>query len=423
VRSALLVLVTSLLAAGGAHAQEKKDENDKPEPPPGWVVKALSLEKPSAGFKIALKGYVQADLRSFQDWTAEDASGGSSLPPDFEWRRARIGFEGNWQRLSFEMTVDPAFDRGNELKDTWVGLRLSKAFELRGGNIKVPGSSEFLVSPAKTDFIERAAFVDSIGPDRDWGGLVHGEISRKVEYEAGIFVGDDRTSDNSAATTGAARLVLKPTKWLDVAGSVSQGDIEAAPAGPGLDPSPKGLHGTSVTGFRFFPSVYVNGRRLRWAGDVRVETGPFSLWGEVLQTREERKGQGPTLLDLPELREDGWSANATWLVTGEKKKKTIRARRSLFRGPGAVEVAARYETLRFDDVSNQGFESAGSRAANVRPAGYHAFTGGLSWWPSPFLRFVGDVVVERYDDALRAPEIGKKGNYVTLLGLLQVHLP
>ena len=110
-------------------------------------------------------------------------------------------------------------------------------------------------------------------------------------------------------------------------------------------------------------------------------------------------------------------------MTGEKKTRTIRPDRSLFGGPGAVELAVRYEELRFDDVENEGFESAGSRAANIRPAGYRAFTGGLSWWPSTFLRLVGDVVVERYDDALRAPEPGKNGNYVTLLGRVQVHLP
>jgi hypothetical protein len=36
---------------------------------------------------------------------------------------------------------------------------------------------------------------------------------------------------------------------------------------------------------------------------------------------------------------------------------------------------------------------------------------------------MGDVVVERYDDALRAPETGKNGSYVSLIGRVQVHLP
>ena len=417
-----MLLAASVLAASAAAAQEKKKEK-KAEPPPGWVTKPFSLENPSADFRIALKGYLQADFRSYQDWGVENADGDSTLPDDFEWRRARIGVEGSWKRLSFEATADPAFDKGDVLKDTWVGLRLTKALQVRGGYIKVPVSQEFLISPAKTDFIERAAVVDRIGPNRDWGGLLYGEISRVVEYQAGVFAGDARASDGRAGTTAAARVVLKPLRWLDLGGSFSQGDVEASPAGPGLDPEPKGLSGQSVTGYHFFPSVYVNGRRQRWGADARVQTGPFSLWGDFIESREERLGQGPTLEDLPDVQGRGWSASATWLLTGEKKVRTIRAHRSLFKGPGAVEIAARYEELRFDDVRNQGFESAGSRAANIRPAGYRAFTGGLSWWPSPFLRLLGDVVVERYDDALRAPEPGNEGNYVTLLGRVQVQLP
>ena len=51
------------------------------------------------------------------------------------------------------------------------------------------------------------------------------------------------------------------------------------------------------------------------------------------------------------------------------------------------------------------------------------FTGGLSWWPVYWVRFMGNVVVERYLDPLLAPEPGKRGNYVTLLARAQVALP
>ena len=416
--SLLALFVVLALVASGARAQEKK-----PDPPPGWQAKPFTLENPSAGFKIALRGYLQADFRSYLDWTAGDEDTGELRADEFEWRRARIGIEGEWKRLSFEADVDPAFDEGDELKDAWVGLRLHRAFQVRGGHVKLPVSPERLASPAKTDFVERSVAVDSLSPDRDWGALVHGEISRALEYQAGVFAGDARASDGRADTTAAGRLVLKPARWLDLGGSFSQGDVHASPAGPGLDPQPKGLSGRSVTCFRFFPPVYVDGRRLRWGADARIEAGPASLWGEYLQSREERRGQGPTLEDLPEVRGDGWSVNVTWLLTGEKKARTIRPRGPLFGGPGAIEFAARYEELRFDDVEDEGFEAAGSRAANIRPAGLRAFTGGLSWWPSSFLRLMGDVVVERYDDALRAPEPGKKGDYVSLLGRVQVHLP
>jgi phosphate-selective porin len=420
VRSGIFAaVVTSALLVPGAGAQEKR----KAAPPPGWQVKPFSVENASAGFHLALEGYLQADFRSFQDWTAGDEDSGNLRADEFEWRRLRIGVEGEWKRLSFEASADPAFDEGDELKDAWVSLRLAKALQVRGGHMKLPVSPEFLTSAAKTDFVERSAAVEGLGPSRDWGVMLHGEIGRAVEYQAGVFEGDGRTRDDRAGTTVAARLVLKPARWLDLGGSFSQADVEADPVGTDLDPEPKGFAGTSVTGYRFFPRVFVDGRRLRWGADARIQAGPASLWGEFLEGREDRKAQGPTLEDLPDVLGEGWSVTASWLVTGEKKARTIRPSRSLFGGPGAVELVVRYEELRFDDVANEGFESAGSRAANVRPAGFRALLGGLSWWPSPFLRLVGDVVVERYEDGLRAPEPGKEGTYVSLLGRVQVNLP
>jgi phosphate-selective porin len=325
--------------------------------------------------------------------------------------------------VSFEFDVDPAFDDGDELKNAWLGVRAARELSLRGGHMKLPVSPEFLTSASKTDFVERAALVTSLGPARDWGGLVEGELGKLLEYSAGVFEGDMRTSQNRAGTTAVGRLVLKPAGWFDLGGSYSQGDVVAEPVTPGVDTSPKGLDGTSGTGYRFFPGVYVNGRRQRLGFDARLQGGPVAIWGEYLEAREERKGQGPTQEDLPDVRGRGWSATATWLVTGERKTRTIRPRRGLFEGPGAVELAARYEELWFDDVSNEGFEAAGSRARNIRPAGLKTFTGSLSWWPTRFLRFQGNVLVERYDDALRAPEPGNQGNYVSLVGRAQVHLP
>jgi hypothetical protein len=47
----------------------------------------------------------------------------------------------------------------------------------------------------------------------------------------------------------------------------------------------------------------------------------------------------------------------------------------------------------------------------------------MNWWPNRLLRLSGNVLVERYTDALRAPEPGREGDYVSLLGRIQVSLP
>jgi phosphate-selective porin OprO/OprP len=424
-RALLGLLLLSLGAVATAQEKPPAKPVAKPpaKPPEGWKLEPFSITNKAAGFRIALAGYAQADFRSFRDWQVGDGTDDTLRAEELEWRRLRIGLEGEWRRLVLELDVDPAFDEGDELKDARLGLRFAKQLEIGGGHVKLPVSPEWLSSAGKTDFIERAALVNALAPGRDWGGLLQGELGRALEYRAGVFAGDARTSPNRAGTTAAARLVLKPSGWLDLGGSFSQGDVVAEPVSPGVDPSPKGLDGTSGTGYRFFPGVHVNGQRRRWGVDARVQGGPVAVWGELLEAREQRKGQGPTLEDLPDVYGKGWSATASWLVTGERKARTIRPSRRLFGGPGAVELSARYEELWFDDVANQGFESAGSRAGNIRPAGIRTLTGGLSWWPTGFLRFQGNVLVERYDDALRAPEPERSGDYVSLFGRIQVHLP
>jgi phosphate-selective porin len=181
--------------------------------------------------------------------------------------------------------------------------------------------------------------------------------------------------------------------------------------------------GDGPAGFRFYPRHFVNGRRLRLGGDAAYVNGPVALKAEYLQGRERRIGQGSVFDDLPEEVATGWAVSGTWLLTGDKKRGTIRPKSPLFNGAGAVEIGARYESLHFDDTGpSTGFEGAGNRARNIRPVADRVLTAGLSWWPVGWARLMGNVLVERYADPLLAPEPGRH-NYVSLLGRLQFQLP
>ena len=84
----------------------------------------------------------------------------------------------------------------------------------------------------------------------------------------------------------------------------------------------------------------------------------------------------------------------------------------------------RYDWLKVDDDGpDTGFQGAGNRARNIRPVSAHMITGGVSWWPVGYVRFMGNVVGERYDDPLLAPVPGRKASYVTVLGRLQLSVP
>jgi len=418
--AAAFILCLSL-APRAAHGQE------------GWRLKGTTLSR--GRFEISPTGYVQGDFRSFRDWNAGDEDTGILRSDERELRRLRLGFAGKWSRLAFQLSVElrddalelldedeeRTFDR---LKDAYLELRLHKGLRLRGGHFKLPVSGEFLTSAAKTDFEERALLATHIGPDRDVGLMAHGEPLRWLSYQVGVFKGDGRTRHDRSRTTGAGRLVFEPVGDFDLGISYSQADVEPDPDGPGLEPKPKGILGEGPSGFEFYERHFVSGRRRRLGAEAAFTPGPVALRAEVLQGREERKGQGSTFEDLPEQVATGWKVSLTWLVVGQRKSGDVKPRRSLFRGPGAVELGARLERLHFDDDGpDTGFAGAGNRARNIRPAADRIVTGGLSWWPAGWLRLMGNVIVERYLDPLLAPEIGRPGNYVTVLGRVQLQLP
>ncbi len=423
-RAAAVLALLLAPAVAGAQAPPpptpRPPSTPKRAPAPGWTTEPVALKNEASDFEIGLTGYVQADFRSYRDWTV---AAPELRADEAEWHRVRVGVDGHFRRLSFQVDVGPVEKDGKELKDAWLELRFAKALRLRGGRLKVPVSPEWLTSPAKTDFLERAVMVEAMAPERDWGAELNGEIGRVVEYQAGVFAGDGVKNRFRAGTTWAGRLVFKPWRGVEIGGSTSYGTVAADPVGPGLDPDPKGFAAASQTEYSFFEPVFVGGRRQRWDAEATVRRGPVGFRAEYLQETEARDGQGPTLEDLPAVRGHGFQVAATWLLTGEKKARTIQPRARLLRGPGAVEIGARYEEMRADDVGNQGFEGFGSRARNLRPAGYRALTGGVSWWPTIFLRLAGNVVVERYRDTLVAPETGNEGSYVSLVGRVQVMLP
>jgi phosphate-selective porin OprO and OprP len=392
----------------------------------GWQRDGFALKK-GKDTRIGLAGYVQGDLLSRRDFGVddEDADNTPTLnETTASLGRLRIGLYGEWKRLSFEATVDPE-DEGSELKDLYGELKVAKALRLRGGHFKVPVSAEFLTSASKIDFIERAMLATNIGPARDWGGMAFGEPARWLTYQVGVFKGDGRVLRTRSERTVAGRLVWSPVSNVDVGGSFSIADVEAEPAGEGLDPRAKGFLGLAPSGFVFYDNHFVNGRRDRLGFEVRLTPGPVGIRGEWMYGREEREGQGSTGDDLPDQVSTGWTASATWLLTGEKKERTIKPRRTLSAGGfGAWEIGIRYEELNFDDDGpDSGFEGAGDRARNIRPAGDRSFVAGLSWWPERWARLMFNVVVERFEDPLLAPEPGRKGDYVTLLGRFQILIP
>jgi phosphate-selective porin len=399
VRIALLALALALAGTGDAGGAEWRSRG--------------------SGLRLRLLGYGQLDGRFLVGWRASEGVE-PSAESDLDVGRLRFGVSGEWSRLSAEVeadVVDP-----DPLKDAWLGVRFSRALRLRVGHQKVPASGEWMTSARRTDFLRRALPVEALAPGRDWGVELHGELAR-LEYEAGVFAGDGWKAGTRSGTTLVGRLVLEPLKGLRLGGSATAGSVEAAPVVDGVAGKPRGLEGVSASGFTYFERKYVDGRRWRAGAEASWAIGPVCLKGEYLEQRDERLGQGPLLEDLPAVRGRGLTGSVTWLLVGERKKSQVRGVRRVPHGPGAVELGARVDGVRWDDVgADEGFSGVGSRSRHLRPIGLRAFTGGVSWWPVDWARLMTDVVVERFDDPLVVPDPGRR-SYTTLLARLQLELP
>jgi phosphate-selective porin len=410
-RLASLILPVAL-ASGTAFAQEEQ----------GWTVgPGAQLRRP--GTELRLTGYIQEDFRSFHDYEDERGLRPTTLGEEWVLRRLRMGAEAKWKRISLELSADP-HDDVEHLKDLYADIKITKALHVRGGNMKVPVSAEWLTSAAKTDFVERSLASDTLAPGRDWGVTITGEPAKSLGYQFGVFAGDGRTDESRSETTLAGRVEVTPAKGLLFGVSGSRGEVHAD-AQDAEDPIARGISFRAPSGFRLYERHFVDGTRSRIGADARLQRGPFGIKLEALQMTQERHGQGSVFDDLPTEVSRGWSASATWLVTGGRKTRTIDVEHPINHGGlGAVELGARYDDIDVDDDGpDGGFAASGSRARNIRPVGGRTFTGGLSWWPVAFVRFVANAVVEEYDDALLAPVPGRTGRYVTLLCRLQFAVP
>jgi hypothetical protein len=362
-------------------------------------------------FEASPRGYVQFDWRGYPDWPI--APGGGRLAFDtFAVRRARIGVDGRWRRLSFEVAVDPQDgDDDTVVKDAYGQFRFSRALRVRVGQFKLPGGREYMTSARTLDFIERSAASSSAEAGRDIGAMLTGELGRRFDYQVGVFAGDGRGRDERAGFTAAGRLTWEAAPDLEIGTSSSGGRTTADDSEPA-----NGLGGRTSSGYRFFDRVYVQGRRQRFEVDAAFTPGAWTFAAEGVIATDERREQGLDFEDLPSIVAKGFSAEVRHRLGRRRDGARTRARE--------IDLGLRFDWLSFDDSGDAtGRDSVRLRATDVRARHAGTVTAGISWRPTRWGRILGNASLERYGDARSAPEAGRTGSYVVLSTRFQIELP
>ena len=401
-----------LAAAALCLAQPNPGGEQKDEAQPGLHFRLLRRPSLRYGehFRIDLRARVQLDFRGFDPvQNPEEAD-------VFELHRGRVGVEGRFLR-DFEYEVE--YDVGAEeraWRDAFLNYRRFRRFQIQAGRFKIPFGMETLTGAANLDFPLRTRVSRYLTPARDLGVQLHGRfLQRALNYEAGVFVHDgdnalDRFEEPTGQRTFAARLTGTPLRRLPV---VRHLEVGGAFTESPMNEGALSVRGRTYAKETFFPHMFVRGRRLRLGAELRWMPGPFGLKGEFIHVREQRREQGLRGNDLPDLISRGWYVSGTWVVTGEKKAEGVEPRRAF----GAVELATRWEALRFGSSQHPGNPSRGTRAPNVLPNSDRAWSAGVNWYLNRYVKVQGHAFRERIEDPQRVPVPGDRVYWLRLLRL------
>lgn len=395
---------------------QKGDDDDR-----GWL---RWRNRPSFQFgevRLDLRLKLQYDWRHFDESIDEEMS-------SFRVRRAGVNGEiGN----HVEFQIERDLNQDGRWRDVFVNWRTFRQAELMVGRFKVPFGREQNVGIMDVDFAYRTLASSTIPPARDKGIMVRGRFLRRgLTYEVGGFDGDGDNGNleepqfavngdpEGLSHSGAARITGTPLRALS--GAFDTFRVGAAYGAVDVPEGLNSLRGRSIDGFDFFEPVYVNGLRQRYGAELTYMPGPLGFASEWMQAREERKGQGVRGNDLSDLLTTGWYGSATWLITGEDKDDFNGPRDPLFtEGIGAIEIGARYESLRFESAEKNGPAFSNPRAENILPHGNEIWTFGVNWFPNRWVRAVANAIRIEYLDPDRAPLVGKTDYW---LGVFRLQL-
>ena len=312
-----------------------------------------------------------------------------------------------------EKDIEAGITPKSRWKDVNVNLTYVKNAQVQIGKFKVPFGLDQLTGVTHNDFIYRSLGANYLAPGRDVGAMVHGSfLKHGFTYSTGVFTHD---GDNSRSkklqggdTTFATRVTGTPFRTLSDSslGRIEVGSAFAISALSDDSFRPNGLRGRTVmTQNDFYESVYVKGHRRRWEADMDWVSGPLGARAEYTWVSDDRLQQGIGDQDLPDARARSWYVSGTWVLTGEDKKRPLKAAQPLVQGGiGAIELALRYERMWFDSTpAGQDTPLRNPRADTIYPSGDRALTLGVSWTLNRFTKIQVNGIREHVEDPQRNP--------------------
>ncbi len=389
------LLLALCLCRNLARATESPTPTPSPEATPSTAkqpaVRAFSIQSADGDYRMRVGGYTQGDARFYFD------DGAAPVSNTFLVRRAYLIVQGDLGRF-VSFYASPDFGDGKaSLEDGYADLKFSGAARLRVGKMKSPFGLEHLQSSTSLLFIERF-LPTSLSPNRDVGVVLTGELaSAVVSYSAGVLNGapDGASLDRDAAGDGkeaVGRLFVRPFQKRK--GQLDLGIGLAATAGrhDGTLASYKSPGQQAI--FSYATGVTAEGERWRLAPQGYAYYRTVGLMAEWTRSVHDLRKDQATLT----ARHEAWGLSASWVISGGKPSyASVKPRRPFdprAHAWGALELAARYGKLVFDDRAFvAGFADRAKSARQAETVGV-----GLNWIVTENLKYQVNFENTRFKD-------------------------
>ncbi|MFB3902028.1 MAG: porin [Acidobacteriota bacterium] len=366
-------------------SEKKPSPADKKPSAVNFGERGLSVESGGGDVRMNVRGYFQADNRTYL------GDGNLDGTDTFLLRRIRPVLELTvFKDFEFRLMPDFAGDSAT-LFDAYFNWRILPEVQILAGKVKSPTGLERLQSATALMFPERG-LPTSIVPNRDIGAELHGNLlDDRLEYALGIFNG---TQDGSSVVTDvddgkdtAARVFARPfsstpLKGLGVGVAGTYGNHEGTPS--------RYRTTGQQTFFRFAAGTVNDGRLWRLSPQGYYYYGPFGVLAEwAVSSQRLRNGEV-----RDDVRNHAWQVMGSLVLTGEENSyRGIRPRRNLNPSDGAwgaFEVVGRAGRLVIDKDAFPIFASPAGNSDKALNLGI-----GLNWYPNRSVRFSADYEVNR----------------------------
>lgn len=373
-------------------------------PTAGWQ-DGFVVQSADGDYRLQIGGAIQTDGR----FVVGDPQ--HAVTDTFVIKKVRPTFSGRIARY-FDFKFMPDFAGGTAIVfDAYMDVRFSDTFRIRAGKDKTPVGLELLQGDPYLLFPERS-LASSLVPNRDIGFQVQGEAAGgALSYSAGVFNGvpDGTNSTNDLdVNTGkdvAGRILVHPFRSTRQPPSALSGLGFAVGGSSGGETGaalPSFRTSVAQTWFSYRDGAVADGTRRRITPGVSYYHKAFGGFAEYVRSTQ-RVRRGAVRHDVTN---EGWNASGSYVITGEAASDRGVHPAHPFDPPaghwGALQVLARYSALTVDRIA---FQSAFAAAAASREA--RAFTVGVNWYPTAFIKYYATferTVFDRAAAAARPPE-------------------